>query len=68
MTDEKVEKMIKEVLKEKTRKDIVDYIDQFGDSINWDGWTTRQILEEVWRSDCEAGEEEDGILVSLYNS
>ena len=68
MTDEKVEKMIKEILKEKTRKDIVDYIDQFGDSINWDGWTTRQILEEVWRSDCEAGEEEDGILVSLYNS
>lgn len=68
MTDEKVEKMVKEILEEKTRKDIIDYIDQFGDSINWDGWTTRQILEEVWRSDCEAGEEEDGILVSLYNS
>lgn len=68
MTDEKVEKMIKEIIEEKTRKYIVDYIDQFGDSINWDGWSTRQVLEEVWRSDCEAGEEENGILVSLYNS
>lgn len=66
MTDRKAEDMIEDILKSKTRENIIRDISQFGGDIDWDDWTTRQILEEVWRSDCEAGEEDSGILISLY--
>ncbi len=52
----------------KTREWIIDFINQYGDSIEWAGYTDRQILEEVSRSDIEAGEENDGILANMYES
>lgn len=53
------------ILNTKTREAIIDYIDGYGDSVDWGTDTTREILEEVWRSDKEAGEESDGILANM---
>ena len=50
----------------KAREAIIDYINNYGDSIDWHGYSDREILEEVWRSDIEAGEEDNGILASMY--
>jgi len=49
----------------KTREAIIEAINQYGDPIQWDGYTDRQILEEVRRSDEEAGELNDGILAGI---
>ncbi len=62
-----VEVMIDTILSEMSREKIIENINAFGDAIDWDGWDTRDILLEIWQSDCDAGEEEDGILVCLYN-
>ena len=58
---------IEEILNTKTREAIIDHINGYGDSIDWSDYTTRQILEEVSRSDIEAGEEDEGILANLYH-
>jgi hypothetical protein len=57
---------IETILNTKTRQAIIDHINGYGDPITWDGWETSQILDEVSRSDNEAGEEENGILANLY--
>lgn len=49
-----------------TREAIIDYINGYGDNIDWSDYSDRQILEECYRSDCEAGEEDNGILASMY--
>lgn len=59
--------MIDAILSNMSREKIIENINAFGDAIDWSGWDTRDILEAVWESDCAAGEEEDGILVCLYN-
>lgn len=56
------------ILNTKNRQAIIESIDEYGDPIQWDGYTTREILEEVQRSDIEAGEEFDGILAHIYES
>jgi len=56
---------IEQLLNTKTRESIIEYIDSYGDHTDWSDWTTRQVLEEVWRSDQEAGEEDNGILISM---
>lgn len=56
---------IETLLNTKSREWIIEQINQYGDSIDWTGWSTRDILEEVWRSDIEAGEEENGILAGI---
>ena len=56
---------IEQLLNTKTRESIIEEINQYGDAIQWEGYTTRQILEEVNRSDIEAGEEFDGILAGI---
>lgn len=61
------EAMIDTILSEMSREKIIENINAFGATIDWDGWDTRDILLEIWQSDCDAGEEEDGILVCLYN-
>lgn len=61
------ETAIEQLLNTKTREWIIEYIDGYGDHIDWEDWTTRQILEEVARSDNEAGETNDGILASMWN-
>lgn len=58
---------IEEILNTKTRGAIIDHINGYGDSIDWSDYTTRQILEQVSRSDIEAGEEDEGILANLYH-
>lgn len=50
----------------KTRQSIVDAINEYGDPIDWGRYSDREILEEVHRSDVEAGEEYDGILAGIY--
>ena len=57
---------IEQLLNTKTRKAIIDAIDEYGDPIDWSDYTTRQILEEVKRSDIEAGEYDTGILAGIY--
>lgn len=57
---------IEQLLNTKTREAIIEYINGYGDPIEWDGWTTRQILEEVARSDNEAGEADNGILANMF--
>lgn len=64
MTDPQV--AIEILVNTKTREAIIEAINQYGDAIQWDGYTDRQILEEVHRSDVEAGEEYDGILAGIY--
>lgn len=66
MTTERAEVAIQILVNTKTRQAITDFIDQYGDPIDWTGYTDRQILEEVWRSDQEAGEEDNGILANMY--
>lgn len=58
---------IETLLNTKSRAAIIDYINNFGDPVDWSKHTTRQILDETWRSDKEAGEEENGILASMYS-
>jgi len=67
MNDERAQIAIETLNNTKTREAIIDHINGYGDPIDWDGYSDRQILEEVWRSDKEAGEENDGILASLYH-
>ena len=67
MTDKETEKMINTILAEMSREKILENIDAFGDPVDWGDRDTREILLEVWESDCQVGEEEDGILVCLYN-
>ena len=67
MTDKEAEKMIDTILAEMSREKIIENINAFGDPVDWGNQDTREILEEVWQSDCQVGEEEDGILVCLYN-
>lgn len=57
---------IEQLLNTKTREAIIDYIDGYGDACDWSKYTTRQILDEVARSDNEAGETDNGILASMY--
>lgn len=57
---------IEQLLNTKTREAIVEYVNGYGDSVDWSDHTTRQILEEVTRSDNEAGEADSGILASMY--
>lgn len=66
MTNRQAQQAITALLHATTREAITHYINKYGDPIDWSDYTTRQILEEVWRSDCEAGEEENGILASMY--
>lgn len=66
MNDERAQIAIEMLVNTKTRQAITDFIDQYGDSVDWTGYSDREILEEVWRSDKEAGEETDGILASMY--
>jgi len=61
------EVMIDTILSEMSREKIIENINAFGATIDWNGWNTRDILLEIWQSDCDAGEEKDGILVCLYN-
>ncbi len=50
-----------------SREEIIEHIDGYTDgSIDWEGYSNRDILNEVLRSDIEAGEEEDGIFNNLY--
>lgn len=67
MNEEKAQIAIGILVNTKTRQAITDYIDGYGDSVDWSGYSDREILEEVWRSDKEAGEEEDGILSAMYS-
>jgi len=60
------EEAIEVLLNTKTREAITDAINQYGDTIDWLNYSTREILEEVARSDREAGEVNDGILASIY--
>lgn len=53
-------------LNTQVRQAIIDAINEYGDPIDWSGYTTRQILEEVRRSDIEAGEYDTGILAGIY--
>lgn len=64
MTD--AEQAIETLLNTRTREAIIEYINGYGDPIDWSEDSTRQILEEVWRSDQGAGEEDNGILASMY--
>lgn len=57
---------IETLLNTKTRQAIIDAINEYGDPIDWSDYTTRQILEEVRRSDLEAGEYDTGILTNIY--
>lgn len=57
---------IETLLNWKTREAIIDVINGYGDPIDWSDYTTRQILEEVRRSDLEAGEYDTGILAGIY--
>lgn len=66
MNNERAELAIELLVNTKTRQAIIDEIDQYGDPIDWTGYSDRQILEEVWRSDREAGEEMTGILANIY--
>lgn len=66
MNDDRAQIAIETLVNTKTREAIIDYINQYGDSIDWDGWSDREILEEVWRSDVEAGENDNGILANMY--
>lgn len=66
MNNERAKIAIEMLVNTKTRQAITDYIDQYGDSVDWAGYSDREILQEVWRSDCEAGEAENGILASMY--
>lgn len=67
MNDHDAQAAIETLLGTKTREAIIDYINGYGDAIDWSDYTTRQILDEVWRSDCEAGEQTDGILASMWS-
>ena len=60
------ERAIEQLLNTKTREAIIEAINQYGDPIDWSDCTTRQILEEVKRSDIEAGEYDTGILAGIY--
>lgn len=53
------EVMIDTILSEMSREKILENIDAFGDPVNWGDRDTRDILLEVWQSDCQVGEEED---------
>ena len=66
MNDERAQIAIEILVNTKTRQAITDFIDGYGDACDWSDYSDRQILEEVWRSDCEAGEEDNGILASMY--
>lgn len=66
MNNQDQEYAIEQLLNTKTRETIIEYIDGFGDPIDWSDYTTRQILEETARSDNEAGEPDDGILASMF--
>ena len=59
---------IEQINNTKTREWIIDFINQYGDRIDWDGYTDRQILEKVSRSDIAAGEENNGILAAMYEA
>lgn len=67
MNDERAQIAIEILVNTKTRQAITDFIDQYGDSVDWTGYSDGEILQEVWRSDCEAGEQENGILASMYS-
>ena len=64
--EEQSEQAIETLLNTKTRQSIIDAINEYGDPIDWSDYTTRQILEEVKRSDIEAGEYDTGILAGIY--
>lgn len=66
MKEERAQIAIEILVNTKTRQAITEFIDQYGDSIDWTGYSDREILEEVWRSDKEAGEADNGILASMY--
>lgn len=61
------EQAIETLLNTKNRGAIIEFINGYGDSCDWSDYTTRQILEEVHRSDYEAGELNDGILAAMYS-
>ena len=60
------EYVIEQLLNTKTREAIIEYINGYGDPIDWGDDTTRQILDEVARSDEAAGEINEGILASMW--
>ena len=64
-TMQDIDYTIEQLLNTKTREAIIESINQYGDAIQWDGYTTREILDEVARSDSEAGEEYNGILAGI---
>lgn len=68
MDEERAQIAIEMLVNTKTRQAITDYIDGYGDACDWSDYSDREILEEVWRSDKEAGEETDGILAGMYES
>lgn len=59
---------IETILNTKNREWITDFINQYGDTIDWINYTDHEILEEVSRSDIAAGETNDGILAGMYGS
>lgn len=62
------EEAIETLLNTKTREAIIDHINEYGDTIDWINWSTRDILEEVSRSDIEVGETNNGILANMYET
>lgn len=60
------DKAIKELVKKVSRDKIIQHINGYGDAINWEGWTSEQILAECWQSDQFAGEAQDGIVYALW--
>ena len=66
MTADNQDYAIEHLLNTATREAVIEHINGYGDAITWEGWTTRQILDEVARSDNEAGEPDNGILATLY--
>lgn len=63
--EDQADQVIEQLLNTKTRAVIIEVIDGYGDPIDWSDYTTRQILEEVKRSDIEAGEYDTGILAGI---
>lgn len=66
MNDYDAQLAIDTLVNTRTRQAITDFIDQYGDAVDWSDYSTREILQEVWRSDCEAGEPNDGILAAMH--
>lgn len=63
--DDKAQNIIQQIIEKKTRAQIIEFINGYGDPIDWENWTVQEILDEVYRSDCEAGEKDSGILTAM---